>query len=525
MYYISGIDRNQLQFFNSLENSIEEDNPVRIIDALVELLYNKEPEKFHTKGLTKNGRKPYHPTTLLKLYLYGYLNRITSSRRLEAETHRNIEVKWLLCDLHPDFKTIADYRKDNKDTIRYVTISFRNFLKEEGFIEGKKIIYDGSKVKACSSKEKVLNDRKISSRLKKMEQQLEAYLSQLNSNDHTEELSQELDSFLEESNINKALLEEVANLRKQIEEMQLLKENLSASKYNTFCPTDADAHMMKSRDGFIPAYNLQVGTDSKNKMIVLAEVSTENNDINLLEEDFNNTQEQMGIIPDIIEADKGYANLTQIESIESNGNTKCAIPLPITTSSVHNKKVGVEFTYDSESDTYICINGKTLRHKQNTAIHSGRVFDIYKAKKNDCLHCRFFGRCTTSKNGRALKIPQNKQFQDQYTNRLESNKMKELIKERKAQIEHVFGTLKRWMGKVPLLLTSKRKVQIEIDIYSTAYNLKRLMNLESVPLLLERIAQYAQKIRRNTNAVSFYVFLLINLDSLTCFNKKQASLA
>lgn len=492
MHYISGKDRDQLQLFNSLENSIEEDNPVRIIDALVDLLYKKDPEKFHTKGLTKNGRKPYHPTTLLKLYLYGYLNRITSSRRLETETHRNIEVKWLLCDLHPDFKTIADYRKDNKDTIRYVTISFRNFLKEEGFIEGKKIIYDGSKVKACSSKDKVLNDGKISSRLKQMEQQLEAYLSQLNSNDHTEDLSRELDTFLGESNINKALLEEVANLRKQIEEMQLLKENLSDSKYNTLCSTDADAHMMKSRDGFTPAYNIQVGTDSKNKMIVMAEVSTENNDINLLEEDFKNTQKQMGIVADIIEADKGYGNLTQIESIESNGNTKCVIPLQTPTSSVYNKKFGIEFIYDTKSNTYICPNGKVLRHKQNTAIHNGRVFYIYKAKKNDCLNCHLFGRCTTSKNGRALKRPQNKPFQDQYIHRLGSNEMKELIKERKAQIEHVFGTLKRWMGKVPLLLTSKRKVQIEIDIYTTAYNLKRLMNLESVPSLLERIAKYAK---------------------------------
>jgi len=315
MHYLSGCPRNQLQLFTSLEDSISDDNPVRLIDALVDLFYSHDPLRFSYKGECSKGRKAYSPSVFLKLYLYGYLNRINSSRRLETETYRNIEVKWLLCDLHPDFKTIADYRKDNKDAIRYVTISFRRFLKEEGFISGNKITYDGTKVKACNSKEKVITNKQIFSRLSKLEAQLEDYLCQLDSNDHNEDTEQEADHFGVGADINKDLLEEVCKLRGEIEELRNKQESIRAGGYNSYCSTDPDAHLMKSRDGFIPGHNVQIGTDSKHKMIVMAEVIPEINDVQALEANIENTREQLDIVPDIVLADKGYSNIAQIESI------------------------------------------------------------------------------------------------------------------------------------------------------------------------------------------------------------------
>ena len=506
MHYIEGQSRTQLQLFNSIDDSIDEDNPVRFMDAFIEGIYRTSPEKLSYKGKSNVGRKSYHPCTLLKLYLYGYLNRISSSRRLETETYRNIEVKWLLCDLHPDFKTIADFRKDNKESIRFVTLSFRKFLQEEGYIEGNTLTYDGSKVKACSSKEKVLTLDRITRRMLKIEQQLESYLSELSTNDKAERTEDEMAIFLSQNDINKAMMEEIETLRAQLEELEGFKKQIQESEFSSYCPTDPGAHLMKSRDGFIPAYNVQTGVDSKNKMIVLAEVIQEGNDLTSIANNCKQTQEQLGITPAIVLADAGYGHLSQIEAIESSGETTCIIPITDCPSKIKEKQHGIKFTYEKESDSYICSKGKRLKAKKNGRTQHGKTYDIYQAKKADCTHCPLFGKCTTSKNGRMLKIPQNQSFREQYTKRLETSRSKELIKERKSQIEHVFGTLKRWMGKVPLLLTSQDKVQTEIDIYTTAYNLRRLLNIERMPLLLAKVANYFSA-REESVIMSYFLVL------------------
>ncbi|MDH6342945.1 transposase [Parabacteroides sp. PFB2-12] len=493
MHYKTGVSRHQASLFNTLDESIGEQNYVRLIDALVEMLYGQSPEKFQYRGTKEKGRKSYHPCDLLKLYLYGYLNRISSSRRLESETYRNIEVKWLLHDLHPDHKTIADYRKDNTEAIRYVTLSFRRFLRDEGFISGEKIIYDGSKIKACVSKEKVLTEKALSSRIKKMEDQLHTWLSELNNNDHTDELTEALDSCELSADINKSLLEEIVSLRQKIKELEEIKSQIKQSDHSSYCPTDPDAHLMKSRDGFIPAYNLQGGTDAKHKMIVLAELTPDVIDLDCIENNVNKTKEQLGLVPEIVEADKGYDNIDQIKSIESNGITSCAIPLKEGTSSSHDKKAGVEFRYDQSTDSYTCSKGKLLKRKPKNVKQESAEYLIYQAKASDCRHCALFGRCTTFRNGRRLKVKIQDPFREEYAKRMETEKYQALIKERKDHIEHIFGTMKRWMGKVPLLLTGKRKVQAEIDLYASCYNLKRLMNIEDMSKLLERIANYAQK--------------------------------
>lgn len=508
MHYTTGLSRDQACLFTTLEDSISETNPVRLIDSLVDMLYQQSPEGFAYKGKSRRGRKSYHPCDLLKLYLYGYLNRISSSRRLEAETHRNIEVKWLLHDLHPDYKTIADYRKDNTGAIRHVTLSFRRFLRDEGFIRGKNIIYDGSKVKACSSKEKVLTEKKLSGRIQQMEEQLSAWLSELNRNDHSEELSEELDNYVCDTDINKSLLEEIVELRKKIAELEETRSRIQSSDHSNYCLTDPDAHLMKSRDGIIPAYNVQAGTDDQYKMIAYADLTPDATDINSLEENVNKTREQLGIVPETVQADKGYANLEQIKSIESNQVTSCVIPLQDSSSKRHDKKSGVVFTYNESSDNYTCSEGKLLKRSSGNVFRDSKEYYLYQAKGSDCVHCPLFNKCTTYKRGRRLKVLARDPFREEYANRMQSVENQKRIKHRKDYIEHIFGTMKRWMGKVPLLLISKRKVQAEIDLYATAYNLKRLANIEDMASLLKRMAKYVKNAKNGLEQAFFSTMAL-----------------
>lgn len=517
MHYITGTDRNQLQLYTSLEDSISPENAVRLIDKLVDLLYQKDPAQYIYKGQSLRGRKSYHPTLFLKLYLYGYLNRISSSRRLETETYRNIELKWLMCDLHPDFKTISDYRKDNGNAIREMTLGFRNFLKKEGYIEGNKIIFDGTKVKACTSKEKIWTDTIIASRITHMEELLDGYLSKLEENDQTEDSSMELSVSMAE------MSKKIELLNQEIEKLKSIQAQLKEKSKNTYCVTDPQARLLPSRDGYIPGYNVQVGVDGKNQMIVLDEVTYDGNDSNALEENFTKIQEQMEIVPEIVEADRGYGNIAQIAHIESNGKTQCAIPLAESRSQTHNRKNGVSFTYNESEDTYICSWGRKLRRKQRTAKHGDTVFYIYQASKDYCLRCPLFGKCTRSKQGRTLKVSEHESYRRDHIQRMESDQMKELIRERKSQIEHVFGTVKRWMGKVPLLLRSRKKVQIEIDLYTTAYNIKRLCSLSSIPYLLSRIANSLSELNKSLFHSLISTFIVLNslFGAISLFKKQR----
>ncbi len=490
MHYRTGTDRNQLFLFNSLEDCIESDNPVRLIDALVNKIVSDNPNNYVYKGQVISGRKSYSPSVLLKLYLYGYLNRISSSRRLETESRRNIELKWLLNDQHPDFKTIADYRKDNKESIRSITLGFREFLRKEGYIEGAKITFDGSKIKACASSDKEITTSFIHTKMQNLEEQLEGYLTLLSGNDYVENLEGELDHLCQHLDIDRAVLEEISSLRSKVKELEELSHKLEEENRNSYFSNDPDARLMKSRDGFVPAYNVQVGTDAKHKMIILSEVTTDANDFSLLQQNCDKVIEQTNTIPETVLADTGYGNMQQIESLESQETKiQCVIPRQVSVCKEKDKLNGIQFTYDPQLDCFTCTQGKKLVRKKRTSLEGSTIYLIYQASNVDCKSCPLKDKCYISKNraGRAIKVPKNHQFRDKYDKKLSTLHSKRLIKERKELIEHVFGTLKRWMGKVPILLTSKEKVQIEIDLYATAYNIRRLLSITPVTQLLVKL--------------------------------------
>lgn len=487
MHYIEPENRYQLSLSNHLDGFVSSDNPVRLIDLLVEKLIKSNPDQFITKGKDAIGRKAYQPATMQKLYLYGYLNSICSSRKLEKECSRNTELIWLLGNLHPDHKTISDYRKDNKDAIRFVCLSFRKFLKEQGYIDAKKVAYDGSKLKANASRETIHRDW-VEKRLVKLEEYLTKYLDQLQKNDIADDIEEQFSELSDKLGVETALLEKIAALQQQVEELQKHKDFMDTHDLNCYAPSDPEARLMKTRDGFVPAYNMQTGVDNQNKMIIYAQVTNKGIDIDELQPNVEQTREQLGIIPAIVEADKGFANLEQIKAIEENHpQTLCVVPIPEIKQEEKDTQAGIKFTYDQQNDCIVCSGGRRLPLKIKDKIKRGQHYAIYQG---DCSGCPKKDQCTTSKKGRMVHRNHQHSWIDGYRERLKSQSFKMLVKERKAIVEHPFGTIKHWMGKFPIRVRGREKVQTEIDIFTTAYNLKRLINIENMENLFKLIRKY-----------------------------------
>lgn len=480
--------RNQGFLFNNIEDWVSEDNPVRLIDLLIDKLYQSDPDKFSVNKPTSNdatGRKAYPPYLFAKLYLYGYLNRINSSRRLEAECSRNIEVMWLMNNERPDFKTISNYRKDNGDAIRWCSRSFKTFLRDTGYIKNEKVAYDGCKIKACTAKEGYTLEG-VTRRMSNLEKDLETYLSLLEKTDGEEDLAEE--AIQRES----SLMERISSLEKQLHSLEEYKRKMEAESRTSYFPNDPEAILLKGRYGSYPGYNLQAGMDAANHMVVSAEVTTSSNDWNELSANVESTGKEVGSVPEVVLADKGYANIQEIEAVQSQeGVSEVIVPLQESERQKKDRLNHLHFTYDKDTDTVVCPKGKVMELKQSNYVNRhGSHSRRYAARKVHCNNCSLKEVCNgSSKNGRNYYISHNS-FLESYKEKSKTKEFKNQAAERKNIIEHLFGTFSMWMGKIPLLLKGRQKVQTEIDIYATAYNLKRLLNLEPVTVTLEKLKDY-----------------------------------
>lgn len=480
--------RNQGFLFNNIEDWVSEDNPVRLIDLLIDKLYQSDPDKFTSpkaKGNDATGRPAYPPFLFAKLYLYGYLNRINSSRRLEAECHRNIELIWLLNNEHPDFKTINNFRKDNGEVIRWCSRSFKKFLKDTGYIKNEKVAYDGCKIKAYATKEGYTLEG-VTRRMSNLEKELDKYLTLLEETDTQEDLAEEA---LEREN---SLMERISSLEDQLRNLSEYKERMEAESRTSYFPNDPEAILLKGRYGSYPGYNVQGGMDAANHMVVSAEVTTHANDWNELEANVKASTDETGSSPKVVLADKGYANIAEIEAVENQpGVDEVIVPLQESPQQKYDRLNHLNFTYDAETDTVICPKGKAMELKQaNYMNRHGNHFRKYTARKVHCSSCPLKEICNkSSKNGRNYYISHNS-YLESYKAKSKTKEFRKQVEERKSIVEHLFGTFRMWMGKIPLLLRGREKVQTEIDIYATAYNFKRLINLEPVTLMLEKLQNY-----------------------------------
>jgi transposase len=478
MSIIKPVSRDQLMLPSSIEDYVSTDHMVRFIDAFVDKVLDAYPELLSSKGKSVEGRPCYSPHCMSKLLIYGYLNSISSSRKLEKESKRNLEVIWLMNNLCPDHWTISDFRKDHKELIRRITIDFRKFLKDCDYIKGVSISGDGTKVKAYVSRSP-LSLKQIDKKLENAEKEIERYLAQLNDNDAIEN---EQEAMLETS---EELKNKVAVLQNQIEKLESRKALLVAADREWLSSTDPQAKLMKSKNGFIPAYNVQNTVDNDTHFITTCEVTDYPNDYYSFEENATTLKEQLGIVPQTYLADGGYANEEQVQSLEQQG-IECIVPFQKESQSKETEqKHGISFTYDEKSDSFTCSQGKTLSLIQTNQKKRQHFVNKYQCKQ--CKQCPVKQHCTKSKQGRIIYRRTDNKWLNDYKEKLKTKEFKQKFKQRKCVVEHPFGTMKYLMGQIPILLRGKEKVQVEMDLYATAYNLIRLMNLESVPTLLEKL--------------------------------------
>ena len=485
MRYIKGLNRHQsLMFPELLDEYIDESNSVRFIDAFVDGL-NLFDLGFSHSSTSKTGRKPYNPADLLKLYIYGYLNKIRTSRQLEKSTYRNVEVMWLMRKLRPDFKTIADFRKDNRKALKKVFREFVMLCKSLDLFGCELIAIDGSKFSAVNHNDRNYTKDKLKNLLKEINEKIEAYFTQLDQGDQTES---------EVNEPNRAELQEKINhLKQRQSKLEQMQQQLEASDQSQISLTDPDSRMMKSNKGSDVSYNVQIATDAKHKLIVDFDVTNDINDQKQLSNMAIKAKNIIGVDKIDATADTGYHNETEIEKCERE-NITCYIPKP--KPKAPNDKnplfTKADFQYDSENDCYICPAKQTLTCKKQTYLRNNK--DKKKYSCISCKTCSLRSRCMGDKGGnRYIFRGIHEDLVDQMELRVKKNL--EIVKKRKELVEHPFGTIKHWMDQGYFLMRGFENVTGEMSLSALCYNIKRVLNI----LDIKELIAIAQQLSVNLN--------------------------
>jgi len=475
MSYIKGINRDQtLLFPEVIEDYIKGDNPVRFIDAYVDSLDLVNLEFKYAKE-AETGRPPYNPADILKLYIYGYLNSIRSSRKLEQETHRNIEVVWLLKKLHPDFKTIADFRRDNKKAIKEVYREFTLLCKKLDLFGGELIAIDGSKIRAVNSKEHTYTPNRLKRLIKHIDKRIEDYFRGCDSQDKKESHVKKADK--EQLNAN------IKSMLKRREKYQDILNELEKSGAKQISKTDPDSRLMQTSQGQQVCYNVQIAVDEKNKLIPAEDVTNEVTDINCLSEIAIQAKEILGSEEIDAVTDMGYYNGSEVKRVIEEGITPY-IEKPDTSA---NTKLGLfskkKFKYNKERDCYYCPAGEELPFRFDT-VEKGRHIKYYW--NNKCKACSIKAKCTRSKDYRRITRWIDEDILDEMQKRVDAHP--EMMFKRKCIVEHPFGTFKRAMNQGYFLTKGLSNVKIEFSLSVLAYNIKRAMNIIGVKGMIEALA-------------------------------------
>jgi len=476
MRFIIGNSRFQ-QSFLSLDDRISSSNTVRLIDNICNCFIagqldaiDRDSKDNEEKGNKDTGRKAYHPGDLLKLFVYGYFNGISSSRKLETECLRNMEVQWLMSGLAPDHKTISDFRKDNPELIRGLFVFLIKWFAENGIAVGKKIAVDGTKVKAYASKEIKLNGLK--KKLKNIQQQVEKYMADLARIDDLEDFCEEAEEKKEQ------LIKEIEVLESKKKEVTGQMEELDNEGISRKCLTDKDSKTMKARYGHFYGYNFQIAVDIESHIITDYQLNNHQNDKGLLSVMVAGSQAVTGQKPEEVQADGGYYKATEVQEIEVGG-TECHVAVNETASRLSDEENGLEFVYDKEKDHYKCSGGRVLEYFRKKTEH-GYENRIYKSR--DCSGCPFLDVCTkpdSKVRNRTYTRNHNQEWIDDYRQKMRSTTGREKMKQRKAVAEHPFGTMKYYMGQIPTVLRGQQKVSSEMGLYSIVYNLKRFIAINA----------------------------------------------
>jgi len=474
--FVEGIDRGQTTLFpECLEDWIDGDNPVRAIEAFVDGL-DLSGLGFDGAAPEATGRPSYHPTVLLKLYIYGYLNRVQSSRRLEREAGRNVEVMWLTGRLIPDHKTIADFRKDNGGAIKQVCVQFIELCRQMGLLTTASVAIDGSKFKAVNTRDKNFTRGKVERRRAQLEASVGRYLAQLDTAD-LQEPSDELAAKTTH------LKEKLAKLEGEMQRLAAMEQQMLASPDQQISLTDPDSRSMATsgRGSGVVGYNVQVAVDTEHHLIVTHEVTNDGSDRAQLANVASQAKEALGADKLEAVADRGYFNSDEILKCEEAGIT-VTLPKPMTSNAKAEGRFGKQdFVYLGDEDVYRCPAGEKLKYHY-TNEENGQKLRRYWT--NACQHCALKSRCTTGKERRITRW-EHEHVLEAVQRRLDKNP--QAMRRRRETVEHPFGTLKMRMGATHFLMKRLPKVATEMALHVLAYNLTRVMNIVGIQPLMAAI--------------------------------------
>jgi transposase len=473
MMHILGSDRSQLLLLpETIDDYVAADNPVRFIDAFVDGL-DLKAAGFARVEAKATGRPGYAPGDLLKLYIYGYLNRVRSSRRLEAEAHRNIEVIWLLRSLKPDFKTIADFRSANRTAFKKVFLEFVILCRRLNLFGRELLAVDGTRIKAVNNKDRNFTTGSLQKFMEAVDKKLEDYLKRLDAGDAEEQSSA--------GSRVKNLAEKIEVLKKKRGEYAAYLSALEKSGESQISLTDPDSRAMAAHTKVGVGYNAQIAVDAKHKMIVEQSVSNDVLDMGLLQQTAEPARQILDVEKIDVVADKGYFRTEDIAACEKAGLIP-HVPKPqrgpAVASGFFRKD---EFRYDTTQDAYVCPGGHELK-----PIRQGRLRDMRKvdyANASACRDCPLRSRCTN--NYRAVSRLENEDALDRMEQRVVARP--DILDLRREIVEHPFGTIKQWMNQGAFLMRGLEKVRAEFSLTALVYNLRRALNILGVDRLLAAV--------------------------------------
>jgi transposase len=470
MGFVEGESREQrILFPEVLDDYISEDNVVRFIDAFVDGLEMEELGFLRTES-KETGRPSYDPRDLLKLYIYGYVNRVRTSRMLERECQRNVELMWLMRKLAPDFKTIADFRKDNRRAFRAVFRQFVLLCKQLGLLGGELVAVDGSKFKAVNSGQRNFSENKLEKRLKEIDKKVERYLDEMDRTDKQEKHS-EADA--------EQLKDKIGKLKERKGRYEELLKELKASGKSQLSLTDPDSRAMALTPKGEVSYNVQTAVDGKHHLIVEQDVTNEGLDNHQLLSMAQSAKQMLGQTELEVVADMGYYNHQQLKQCEEAGIT-AYVSKPIVSKNTARGLFGKEqFVYEPQGDCYRCPAGERLDFRFESAT-DGEKFRYYWTKA--CPGCALKAKCTTDPRFHRIKRWEHEAILERIAQRVRSHPS--IMKLRKQIVEHPFGTIKFWNDQRHFLMKGLERVKAEFSLSTLAYDIKRAINVLGVRALV-----------------------------------------
>ena len=485
--FIEGENRFQSTLFpESLEDYIADDNPVRVIDAFVDGL-NLKQLGFDRAEPSETGRPGYEPAVMLKIYVYGYLNRLTTTRVLEQETHRNVDLIWLTGRLMPNYKTIGEFRRNNRKAVCRVCAEFVGICRELKLFEQVIVAIDGSKFKAVNSRDKNFTRKSIKRRMKRLQEHIDRYLTILDEADKRE--PEERKYTAEE------LAEKIASMKQQMGRLQVIEEQVQAHPDKQVSLTDPDARSMaKAGGGSTVGYNVQTAVEGENHLIMAHEVTNATTDRSQLASmaakakaalsaetaaeatGEGEVQEALTVV-----ADAGYYKGEELVECYEAGITALVPKVNTSGSKAKGRYSKADFRYDARANEYICPAGERLSYRYDSE-EKGKTLYVYWTTR--CSDCPLKADCTTGKERRIKRWEKEHILE---AAEAELKKQPEAMRRRKEIVEHPYATIKHCMGATHFVMKRLPNVRAEMSLHVLAYNLRRVINILGVPKLIAEL--------------------------------------